>query len=133
MTARNIRLFPGHVEFEALTLGELVRIHLPIPGGFSIYNALAALAAGLCLGLALPDMARVMRTVHGVKGRVEVVPVPRAYTVLIDYAHSPNALENILTTARDFTAGRLICLFGCGTGIEPSAPLWGRSPGSWPI
>ena len=114
LTARNIRLFPGHVEFEALTLGELVRIHLPIPGGFSIYNALAALAAGLCLGLALPDMARVMRTVHGVKGRVEVVPVPRAYTVLIDYAHSPNALENILTTARDFTAGRLICLFGCG-------------------
>ena len=59
-------------------------------------------------------MARVMRTVHGVQGRVEVVPVPRAYTVLIDYAHSPNALENILTTARDFTAGRLICLFGCG-------------------
>ena len=45
---------------------------------------------------------------------MEVVPVPRAYTVLIDYAHSPNALENILLTARDFTAGRLICLFGCG-------------------
>ena len=45
---------------------------------------------------------------------MEVVPVPRAYTVLIDYAHSPNALENILLTARDFAAGRLICLFGCG-------------------
>lgn len=59
-------------------------------------------------------MARALRCVHGVKGRVEVVPVPRAYTVLIDYAHTPNALENILMTARDFTAGRLICLFGCG-------------------
>ncbi len=114
LSARNIRLFPSHVEFEALTLGLLSRVYLPIPGGFSIYNALAALAAGLCLGLELEDMARVMPSVQGVKGRVEVVPVPRAYTVIIDYAHTPNALENILTTARDFTAGRLICLFGCG-------------------
>ena len=114
LSARNIRLFPSHVEFEALTLGLLSRVYLPIPGGFSIYNALAALAAGLCLGLELEDMARVMPSVQGVKGRVEVVPVPRAYTVIIDYAHTPNALENILTTARDFTAGQLICLFGCG-------------------
>ena len=114
LTARNIRLFPGHVEFEAVTLGKITRVHLPIPGGFSIYNALAALSAGLCLGLELEDMARSLRCVRGVKGRVEVVSVPRAYTVLIDYAHTPNALENILMTARDFTAGRLICLFGCG-------------------
>ena len=114
LTARNIRLFPGHVEFEALVQGDISRVHLPIPGGFSIYNALAALAAGLCLGLELEPMAQAMPAVRGVKGRVEVVPVPRAYTVIIDYAHSPNALENILTTARDFTAGRLICLFGCG-------------------
>ncbi len=114
LTARNIRLFPGHVEFEAVTLGHIARVHLPIPGGFSIYNALAALSAGLCLELPLERLAPALRSVHGVKGRVEVVPVPRAYTVLIDYAHSPNALENILLTARDFTAGRLICLFGCG-------------------
>ena len=114
LCARNIRLFPSHVEFEALTLGHLARVHLPLPGGGSIYHALAALAAGLELGLGLEEMARAMPSVHGVKGRVEVVPVPRAFTVLIDYAHSPNALENILMTARDFTAGRLICLFGCG-------------------
>ena len=114
LSARNIRLFPSHVEFEALAPGALTRIHLPIPGGFSIYNALAALSAGLALGLGLEDMARVLRTVKGVKGRVEVVPVPRAFTVIIDYAHSPNALENILMTARTFTANRLICLFGCG-------------------
>ena len=114
LCARNLRLFPSHVEFEALTLGHLARVYLPIPGGFSIYNALAAMCAGLALGLGLEEMARAMPAVKGVKGRVEVVPVPRAYTVLIDYAHSPNALENILMTARDFTAGRLICLFGCG-------------------
>lgn len=114
LTARNIRLFPSHVEFEAVTLGHISRVHLPIPGGFSIYNALAALSAGLCLELDLDELTAALRSVHGVKGRVEIVPVPRAYTVIIDYAHSPNALENILMTARDFTAGRLICLFGCG-------------------
>ncbi|MFR4335039.1 MAG: glutamate ligase domain-containing protein [Lawsonibacter sp.] len=48
------------------------------------------------------------------KGRIEVVPTPTDYTVLIDYAHTPDALENILTTVRDFTPGRVICLFGCG-------------------
>ena len=130
LTARNLRLFPGHVEFEALTLGQLVRVHLPIPGGFSIYNALAALSAGLALGLPLEEMARVMRTVRGVKGRVEVVPVPRAYTVLIDYAHTPDALENILMTARDFTAGRLFCLFGCGGDRDRTKrPLMGAAAG----
>ena len=91
LTAKNVRLFASHVEFEALTLGQMSRVYLPIPGGFSIYNALAALASGLCLGLELEPMARVMPCVRGVKGRVEVVPVPRAYTVIIDYAHSPNA------------------------------------------
>ena len=120
LTARNIRLFPGHVEFEALVQGDISRVHL------SIYNALAALAAGLCLGLELEPMAQAMPAVRGVKGRVEVVPVPRAYTVIIDYAHSPNALENILTTARDFTAGRLFCLFGCGGDRDRSKrPIMG--------
>jgi len=114
LTAHNVRLASTHVEFEAVTLGHISRVHLPIPGGFSIYNALAALSVGVCLGLELKELAAAMPAVHGVKGRVEVVPVPRAYTVIIDYAHSPNALENILMTARDFTVGRLICLFGCG-------------------
>ena len=93
--------------------GEALRLLIPLPVPASVYG-LILLFAGLCLGLELEDMARVMPSVRGVKGRVEVVPVPRAYTVIIDYAHTPNALENILTTARDFTAGRLICLFGCG-------------------
>ena len=130
LTAKNGRLFASHVEFEALTLGQMSRVYLPIPGGFSIYNALAALASGLCLGLELEPMARVMPCVRGVKGRVEVVPVPRAYTVIIDYAHSPNALENILTTARDFTAGRLICVFGCGGDRDKTKrPIMGAVAG----
>ena len=99
LTAKNIRLFPGHVEFEAVSREDIQRIHLPIPGGFTIYNALAAISCGLCLGLTLADIAASLRSAKGVRGRVEVVPVPTAYTVLIDYAHTPNALENVLLTA----------------------------------
>lgn len=114
LTAKNIRLFSTHVEFEAVARSQIARAFLPIPGGFTIYNALAALGCGLSLGIPLADSVPPLRSVQGVKGRVEVVPVPTAYTVIIDYAHSPDALENVLSTARDFTPGRLICLFGCG-------------------
>ena len=114
LTAKCIRLFPGHVEFEAVIRGGISRVHLPIPGGFTIYNALGVIGCGLVLGLPLDGIAQALEHAQGVKGRIEVVPTPTDYTVLIDYAHTPDALENILTTVRDFTAGRVICLFGCG-------------------
>ena len=114
LTAKNIRLFPSHVEFEAVAKGTIGRIFLPIPGGFTIYNALGVIACALNLGLTLPDIAAALRSAKGVKGRVEVVPIPAAFTVIIDYAHTPDALENILTTVRDLTDRRVISVFGCG-------------------
>ena len=114
LTAKNLRLFPQRVEFEAVTRDAISRVRLPIPGGFTIYNALGVLACGLVLGLPLDGCAAALGAARGVKGRIEVVPTPTDYTVLIDYAHTPDALENILTTVRDFTPGRVICLFGCG-------------------
>ncbi len=114
LVAKNIRLFPSHVEFEAVARGTIGRVFLPIPGGFSIYNALGVIACALNLGVELPAVITALRTAQGVKGRIEVVPVPAAYTVIIDYAHTPDALENILTTLRDLTDRRVICLFGCG-------------------
>jgi len=131
LSAENIRLFPDRVEFEALTAGALARVRLPIPGGFSIYNALAALGAGLALGLPLGGCAAALAGAGGIKGRVEVVPADAPYTVLIDYAHTPDALENILITARGFTQGRLICLFGCGGDRDRTKrPLMGAAAGS---
>lgn len=128
LLAENIRLKTDHVEFEALTLGAINRVWLPIPGGFSIYNALGVIACGLVLGLKLKDLAKSLRNAPGVKGRVEVVPVPAPFTVLIDYAHSPDALEKILMTARDFTQGRLLCLFGCGGDRDRSKrPIMGAT------
>ena len=126
LSARNIQLFPEHVAFEALIAGELRRVNLPIPGGFSIYNALAALACGLALGLPLKDCADALAQAKGVRGRVEVLPTPAPYTVILDYAHTPDALENILNACRGFAQNRLICLFGCGGDRDRSKrPIMG--------
>ena len=131
LTAKNLRLFPERVEFEAVARGEIARVRLPIPGGFTVYNALGVLACGLALGLPLADCAAALAGARGVKGRIEVVPVPAEFTVIIDYAHTPDALENILTTVRDFTAGRVLCLFGCGGDRDRSKrPLMGAVVGS---
>lgn len=114
LVAKNIRLFPDRVEFEAVARRTIGRVSLAIPGGFTIYNALGAIACALNLDLKLDDITAALRTAKGVKGRLETVPVPAPFTVLIDYAHTPDALENVLTTVRDFTHRRVICLFGCG-------------------
>ena len=126
LTAKNIRLFPERVEFETVALGEVRRVRLPIPGGFSIYNALGVLACTLGLGMPLECTASALIHAKGVKGRVEVVPVPALFTVLIDYAHTPDALENVLTTVRPLAVNRVICLFGCGGDRDRSKrPLMG--------
>lgn len=114
LTAKNICLHADGVEFVATTKGELARVKLPIPGHFSMENALAALGIVLQTGMSLADAAHSLATATGVKGRVEVVPTDTDYTVLIDYAHTPDGVENVLRAVRGFAKGRVIALFGCG-------------------
>ncbi len=126
LVAKNPRLYPQKVEFEALSHDGLCRVTLPIPGGFSVYNALGTLACCLAMGLPLEPCALALKNARGVKGRVEVVPTGTDYTVLIDYAHTPDALENVLNTVRGFTKGRIICVFGCGGDRDPmKRPIMG--------
>lgn len=114
LTAENLALYPDRVEFEAVTKEALGHVRLPIPGSFTIYNALCALGCAQALGLPLDKAAGALTNAPGVKGRMEVTPHSGPGTVIIDYAHTPDALEKVLTALRDFTPGRLICLFGCG-------------------
>lgn len=114
LTAKNIQLHADGVSFLANTKGALARARLGIPGQFSVENALAALGIVLQLGMPLEQAVQALGTASGVKGRVEVVPTDTPYTVLIDYAHSPDGVENVLRTVRGFAKGRVIALFGCG-------------------
>jgi len=80
-----------------------------------VYNTLDVLGAALALGISLEQSAQALAQVSHVKGRVEVVPTPGMdYTILIDYAHSPDGLKNVLSSVKGFAKGRTIALFGCG-------------------
>lgn len=114
LTASGIRLKASGVEFIASFGGNTVPVKLTIPGKFSVYNALNVMSMGLALGLSLYDCADAMSGARGVKGRMEVVPTDGNYTILIDYAHTPDALENALRALDNDTGGRLVVLFGCG-------------------
>ena len=113
--------------FAACSDTDHVETYLPIPGAFSLYNALGALAAMQALGVSLPESAKALRTCTGVRGRCEVVPVPADYTVIIDYAHTPDGLKNILAAVCGFAEGRVIAVFGCGGDRDKTKrPRMGR-------
>lgn len=114
LVAKRVKLFADKVEFCALTIGSLQKVELGIPGLISVYNALSSITAAVALGFDMEKITDALRTCVGVKGRAEVVPTGRDFTVIIDYAHTPDALENIIKTFREVTAGRLVTLFGCG-------------------
>ena len=128
LEATDIRLEPHHVAFTAHYQGTETACTLGIPGAFSVYNALSALSAALALGIATEKAAASLATARGVKGRAEVVPTPgKDYTVLIDYSHTPDSLENILKTVREFARGRVIAVFGCGGDRDPiKRPIMGK-------
>ena len=92
----------------------VLNFHLQMTGYFNIANATAAYA--VCKLLGIPDAGSIpaLESCPGVKGRCEVIPTGRDFSVICDYAHTPDAVENILENVKLYTEGRLICLFGCG-------------------
>lgn len=128
LMAEHVELFSDRVEFDAVYQNEQASVTLGIPGIFSVYNALGVIAAALALNIPLQKIADALRTAQSVKGRVEVVPTPgKDYTVLIDYSHTPDSLENILKAVRGFCTGRVIAVFGCGGDRDPyKRPVMGK-------
>ena len=126
--ASDLELLSEGISFRAHCGEESAQVHLPIPGKFTVYNALTVLGIARQLGIPLEGAADALKTAQGVKGRVEVVPTPgMPYSVLIDYAHTPDGLENVLSSVKDFCKGRLIAVFGCGGDRDPmKRPIMGR-------
>ena len=111
-TARNIRLSASGVKFEMVGRGFIQRIDFPMPGDYSVHNALAAAAAAIALGIPARDAAAALSASRGVRGRCEVL-YHGAFTILCDYAHTGDAIEKVLAGVAPFVEGRLVVLYGC--------------------
>ncbi len=125
-TARNVRRLADGVVFELVGVGQIGRVRMRIPGQFSVYNGLAAATACLKLGMPFDRVVEALSAAAGVKGRAEVVPTGRDFTVIIDYAHTPDGMENICRTLKECSSGRLVTVFGCGGDRDKTKrPLMG--------
>jgi UDP-N-acetylmuramoyl-L-alanyl-D-glutamate--2,6-diaminopimelate ligase len=104
-----------------------VDVEMPLPGHFNVENALAAMATTSALGVSAAVAAQALAETDRVPGRFEAVDEGQPFTVLVDYAHTPDSLENVLRAARKITEGRLICVFGCGGDRDRAKrPLMGE-------
>ncbi|MBO7520218.1 MAG: UDP-N-acetylmuramoyl-L-alanyl-D-glutamate--2,6-diaminopimelate ligase, partial [Clostridia bacterium] len=113
-SARAVKYRPDSVEYELLYGGKLNHIKVNTGGAFTVYNSMLAAAAALNCGVEVEDIKAAFLKMHGVKGRAEAVPTGRDFTVIIDYAHTPDGLKNIISTFKECERNRLIVLFGCG-------------------
>lgn len=131
ISASEIDITTRGVQFDMHCEPGNVRMYVPIPGLFSVFNAMGAAAAALQLGISLPAIKNGIETMGSVSGRLEPLPTGgRNFTVLLDYAHTPDALENILKTARGFAKGRIVTLFGCGGDRDHAKrPIMGEIAG----
>ena len=112
--AKDIEFSLNGAEFKLLINGEEHNVNLHMNGMFSVYNVLAAVSSAVAMGIDIKIALKALQNVHGVAGRFEIVN--KKPLVIVDYAHTPDGLENVLKSAREITPkdGKLICLFGCG-------------------
>ena len=118
--AKNIVLGARGITYELLGNEVIGRLKCPVPGSFTVYNTLCAAAVAVTAGLDFKTVLSAFSSVKGVKGRIEVVPTDTDYTVIIDYAHSPDGIKNILNSVKEFAEGRVIIVFGCGGDRDSS-------------
>ena len=125
--AEAISLDADGASFTCVGPSEEVKAMTKLPGHFNVSNALAALAAAEALGLPLGKAATALAQADRVPGRFEPIDEGQPFTVLVDYAHTPDSLENVLRAARRLTSGKLICVFGCGGDRDAEKrPIMGR-------
>jgi UDP-N-acetylmuramyl-tripeptide synthetase/UDP-N-acetylmuramoyl-tripeptide--D-alanyl-D-alanine ligase len=110
----NIKVSGGVTKFWFSTHEKSYPVTINMIGEYNVGNAVAAIAVCTKLGVSMDKITKALQNCKGVKGRCEVIPTGRDFMVICDYAHSPDALENMLPNIKAHTKGRLICLFGCG-------------------
>jgi len=130
ITAGNIVYTPTATTFTAVTPDGEFAVQTALPGLFNVYNILAAIAVGVSQGVPFEAMQEGIRAVRGVPGRMERIDMGQDFTVIVDFAHTPNALRRALETARGLTKGRVIVVFGCpGLRDVAKRPMMGEIAG----
>ncbi len=130
MKAFDIHLSARGVIFSVEHKKQRYTVRLGIPGKFSVYNALTSIGIVAAAGMEISRAVEALTFAKGVMGRCETVYTNTDYTVIIDYAHSPDGLENIIKTVREFAEGRVITLFGCGGDRDRTKrPIMGKIAG----
>ncbi|MGI6576178.1 MAG: UDP-N-acetylmuramoyl-L-alanyl-D-glutamate--2,6-diaminopimelate ligase [bacterium] len=125
--AKQINITPRGVEFNLDFKGKVIPIKLQLTGMFSVYNALAAIGVALVEGISEAIIQAALAEMPGVPGRFERIDAGQDFNVVVDYAHTPDGLENILQTAREFITGRIIIVFGCGGDRDRTKrPIMGK-------
>lgn len=112
--AENIRMTAAGTEFELTFNEEKYPIHLQLLGKFSVYNVLASIAAAFVSNIPMKDIIKSIESIKGVSGRFELVNGGQDFTVIVDYAHTPDSLENVLKTIQHFAEKRIFVIVGCG-------------------
>jgi len=131
ITASEIDITTRGVQFDFNYRNVTSRFNVPIPGLFSVFNAMSAAGIALSLGWTLDSIKYGLEHMVSVSGRLEPLPTGKnEFTVLLDYAHTPDALENLLKTVRGFATGRVVTLFGCGGDRDHAKrPIMGEIAG----
>lgn len=119
-TAKNVVCTEKGVRYEFVGMDCISRVETKIPGSFTVYNSLCAVAVLLKLDFCIDEISKALKSLDFVKGRAEIVPINKNFTVMIDYAHTPDGLESILKSVREFTKGKIITVFGCGGDRDKS-------------
>ncbi len=112
--AKNIRITAKGVFYDLIFENKKYPVFYTVPGLFSVYNSLAALATGIVLGFPIEGLINALTKVKGIPGRFELIKNSQDIIVIVDYAHKPDGLKNVLSTIKEFCTGRIITVFGCG-------------------
>jgi len=112
--ATRLNLQATGTDFTLLTSAKETQVSTPLVGRFNVYNSLAIIAGANALGVSLDEIAHTLPQIKPVRGRAEVISSSAKFAVLVDYAHTPDALEKILATVRDLAKGKLHCVIGAG-------------------
>ncbi|MCL2463136.1 MAG: UDP-N-acetylmuramoyl-L-alanyl-D-glutamate--2,6-diaminopimelate ligase [Defluviitaleaceae bacterium] len=128
--ARDIQYLDEGVSFTVNIYGAGEPFFVPVKGRFTVYNALAAIGAAYVMNIPADVIRRGLKRIKGVPGRIQNVPNKQGFHVIVDYAHTPDALVNIISSVREFTKGELITLFGCGGHKDTTKrPVMGKVVG----